>query len=677
MKLSLLASVLVCCSTACVNSPKSQDTAYQSIDLKNLDRSAKPAENFYEFAVGNWVKNNPVPASKSSWFSFNELYDHNRNVLKEVVNEAAAAHAAKGQNTQRVGDFFASAMDSVKLNQLGATPLKPYLDTINQISDAAGVKKEFTFLQTHGLESAYNFSVDPDDKNSSKYIPGFSQGGLGLPDRDYYLKNDAHTVEIRKAYTAHISAMLQLIGQSKAEADLAAGKILELETSLALASMDRVAMRDPYATYHKMTLAKFTSGSPGIDFNAQTRDLGVTGADSVLVAQPAFFKKLATLVTVQPVNTWKDYFRWKLVSSTASSLGDRFQKESFNFYGKILNGTKVQEQRWERTTSTIDNFMGEALGQEYVKKAFPPQAKVRMLELIANLKLAFAERIKALDWMSPVTKVKALKKLNAIMVKVGYPDKWIDYSKLNIVAGDNFGNYMRAREFEYNRTVSRYGKPVDRKLWGMTPPTVNAYYNPGFNEIVFPAGILQPPFFDFKADDAVNYGAIGSVIGHEMTHGFDDQGRQYDDQGNLKDWWTKADAVKFNEKANRVVQQFNGYTVLDTVHVNGKLTLGENLADLGGTMIAFQAFKKTTEGKGTAKIDGFTPDQRFFLGFAQVWRGNINPESQSVRIKTDPHAPGKWRVIGPLSNNPDFYKAFNVQSTDPMYRKEAVRAKIW
>ncbi len=677
MKLRLVASLLVCCSSACVLSPKAPVTAYQAIDMKNLDRSAKPTDNFYEFAVGNWVKKNPVPASKSSWFSFNELYDHNRNVLKEVVNEAAAAHAAKGTNTQRVGDFFSAAMDSVKLDQLGASPLKPFLATIDQIHDAGGVKSEFAFLQTHGLESAYGFSVDPDDKNSSMYIPGFSQGGLGLPDRDYYLKNDAHMVEIRKAYLTHVSAMLQLIGQSKTQADLAAASILKIETSLAKASMDRVAMRDPYATYHKMTLAKFSSNSSGMDFNSQIKELGVTGADSVLVAQPDFFKELASLVTTEPVSVWRDYLRWKLVSSTASSLSGNFQKESFNFYGKILNGTKVQEQRWERTTSTIDNFMGEALGQEYVKKAFPPKAKVRMLELITNLKIAFAERIQALDWMSPETKVKALKKLNAIMVKVGYPDKWIDYTKLNIVPDDNFGNYIRAREFEYNRTVSRFGKPVDRKLWGMTPPTVNAYYNPGFNEIVFPAGILQPPFFDFNADDAVNYGAIGAVIGHEMTHGFDDQGRQYDDKGNLKDWWTKADAVKFNEKANRVVRQFNGYTVLDTVHVNGKLTLGENLADLGGTMIAYQAFKKTAEGKSNTKIDGFTPDQRFFLGFAQVWRGNINPESQSVRIKTDPHAPGKWRVIGPLSNNPDFYRAFNVQMTDPMFRKEDVRAKIW
>ena len=593
------------------------------------------------------------------------------------MQEAANGHAATGTNTQKVGDFYSSAMDSVKLNQLGATPLSTYLNLIDQVSTKEDVLKGFVYLNTHNLASAYNFSVDPDDKNSSAYIPSFSQGGLGLPDRDYYLKNDARTKAIREAYLKHISNMLELIGQSKPDANEASVAILKLETSLAQASMDRVEMRDPYKVYHKFSPAQFSKTSPGIDWSTQIQDLGVTGADSILVAQPLFFKRLASLLDSVPIDTWKNYFRWKLVSSTAASLSDNFQNENFNFYGKVLSGAKVQELRWERVTSKLDQYMGEALGQEYVKKAFPPQAKVRMLELIRNLKIAFAERIKALDWMSPATKLKALVKLNAIMVKVGYPDKWIDYSKLEIIPGDNFGNYMRAREFEYNRVISRYGKPVDRTLWDMTPPTVNAYYNPGFNEIVFPAGILQPPFFDFKADDAVNYGAIGSVIGHEMTHGFDDQGRLYDEKGNLKDWWTKADADKFKEKAERVVEQFNKYTVLDTMHVNGKLTLGENLADLGGTMIAYQAFKKTAEGNSTKKIDGFTPDQRFFLGFAQVWRGNISPQAEALRIKTDPHAPGKWRVIGPLSNNPNFYKAFNVSPGDPMYRKPDVQAQIW
>ena len=677
MKLLIPAMLGVFCLASNVNAQQTAPGSYHAIELKNLDQSVKPGDNFYEFAVGNWVKNNPVPASKSSWFSFDELYDHNRTVLKEVVYVAASANAAKGTNTQKVGDFFSTSMDSTRLTALGATPLKPYLDKIDEIKDTQGVLSTFTYFDSRGLGTVYNFSVNPDDKNSSKYIPGFGQSGLGLPDRDYYINSDAPSLAIRASYVKHISTMLQLSGQSKVEADQAASEILKLETALAIASMDRVAMRDPYATYHKMTLADFTKSSPGINWNSQMAELGVSRVDSILVAQPEFFKKLASLVKSEPINTWKEYFRYKLVASTASSLGDKFQEESFDFNGKILNGAKVQEQRWERETSTIDYFMGEALGQEYVKIAFPPAAKVRMLELIKNLKLAFAERIQALDWMSATTKVKALKKLQAIMVKVGYPDKWIDYTKLEIIKGDNFGNYMRAREFNFNRNIARYGKVVDRTIWDMSPPTVNAYYNPGFNEIVFPAGILQPPFFDFKADDAVNYGAIGAVIGHEMTHGFDDQGRQYDYQGNLKDWWTKEDAVKFKEKADRVVRQFSGYTVLDTVHVNGNLTLGENLADLGGTMIAFQAFTKTAQGKGDVKIDGFTPDQRFFLGFSQVWRGNITAENEAVGIKTDPHAPGKWRVIGPLSNNPDFYKAFNIKQGDAMYRKDDVRARIW
>ena len=677
MKLLIPAMLGVFCLASNVNAQQTAPGSYHAIELKNLDQSVKPGDNFYEFAVGNWVKNNPVPASKSSWFSFDELYDHNRTVLKEVVYAAASANAAKGTNTQKVGDFFSTSMDSTRLNALGASPLKPYLDKIDEIKDTQGVLSTFTYFDRRGLGTVYNFSVNPDDKNSSKYIPGFGQSGLGLPDKDYYINSDAPSLAIRASYVKHISTMLQLSGQSEAEADKAASDILKLETTLAIASMDRVAMRDPYATYHKMTLADFTKSSPGINWNSQMAELGVNRVDSILVAQPEFFKKLASLVKSEPITTWKEYFRYKLVASTASSLGDKFQEESFDFNGRILNGAKVQEQRWERETSTIDYFMGEALGQEYVKIAFPPAAKVRMLELIKNLKLAFAERIQALDWMSATTKVKALKKLQAIMVKVGYPDKWIDYAKLEIIKGDNFGNYMRAREFNFNRNIARYGKVVDRTIWDMSPPTVNAYYNPGFNEIVFPAGILQPPFFDFKADDAVNYGAIGAVIGHEMTHGFDDQGRQYDYQGNLKDWWTKEDAVKFKEKADRVVRQFSGYTVLDTVHVNGNLTLGENLADLGGTMIAFQAFKKTAQGKSDVKIDGFTPDQRFFLGFSQVWRGNITAENEAVGIKTDPHAPGKWRVIGPLSNNPDFYKAFNIKQGDAMYRKDDVRARIW
>ncbi len=677
MKLLIPAMLAFSCLASNVNAQQSASGSYHAIELKNLDQSVKPGDNFYEFAVGNWVKNNPVPASKSSWFSFDELYDHNRTVLKEVVYAAAATNAAKGSNTQKVGDFFSTAMDSTQLNALGAAPLKPYLTKIDRISDAQGVLSLFTYFDKRGLGTVYNFSVNPDDKNSNKYIPGFGQSGLGLPDRDYYINSDAQSLSIRASYVKHISTMLQLSGQGKAEADKSASDILKLETTLALASMDRVAMRDPYATYHKITLADFTKSSPGINWNTQMTELGINNADSILVAQPEFFKKLASLVKSEPITIWKEYFRYKLVASTASSLGDKFQEESFDFNGKILNGAKVQEQRWERETSTIDYFMGEALGQEYVKLAFPPAAKVRMLELINNLKLAFAERIQALDWMSATTKVKALKKLQAITVKVGYPDKWIDYTKLEIIKGDNFGNYMRAHEFSYNRNITRYGTAVDRTIWDMSPPTVNAYYNPVFNEIVFPAGILQPPFFDFKADDAVNYGAIGAVIGHEMTHGFDDQGRQYDYQGNLKDWWTKEDAIKFKEKADRVVRQFSSYTVLDTVHVNGNLTLGENLADLGGTMIAFQAFKKTPQGMSNVKIDGFTPDQRFFLGFSQVWRGNITAENEAVGIKTDPHAPGKWRVIGPLSNNPDFYKAFNIKQGDPMYRKDEVRARIW
>jgi len=650
---------------------------YHAINKDNLDTTAKPTQNFYAYSVGNWIKRNPVPPSKSAWFSFNELYDNNRKVLHEVLVADAAKNAPKGTNAQKVGDFFKSGMDSAIRNRRGLAPLTTDLNKINAITTSADVLNEFTSLIASGTASGYSFYVRTDDKVSTKYIPAFSQGGLGLPDRDYYLKSDNRTTAIRDAYSKHIAKMLVLSGTSQNEAAAAAGHIMTLETALAKASMDRVERRDPYKVYHKFSAASFSAQVPGIDWSTQLKNLGIGHADSFLVAQPNFFKQLALLLKTTPISNWKEYLRWKLVSSASGELNDTLEHESFNFYGKVLNGSKAQELRWERLTSVIDRFMGEALGQEYIKVAFPPKAKVRMLELIANLKAAFAERIRGLDWMSMTTKEKALVKLNSIMVKVGYPDKWIDYSTLNITPDNYFQNVTNARKFLYDYEISFYGKPVDRTLWGMSPPTVNAYYNPGFNEIVFPAGILQPPFFDFKADDAVNYGAIGSVIGHEMTHGFDDQGRQYDAQGNLKDWWTKEDGEKFKTKAEQVAKQFDQYTVLDSLHVNGHLTLGENLADLGGTMISFQAFKKTAEGKSSVKIDGYTPDQRFFLGFAQVWRGNINSEAAAVRIRTDPHAPGLWRVIGPLSNNPDFYHAFEVKPGDKMYRDPAVRAKVW
>ncbi len=658
---------------------KAQDTSYHSIPLVNLDRSVNPKDDFYLFAVGNWKKNNPVPASKSAWFSFNELFVHNRTILHEALLDAAKSHASEGTNTQKIGDFFSAGMDSVKRDALGYDPIKPYLEKINKVNNTKDLAKLMSQFAHSGLSDAYGFGIDPDQKNSNVYLVGFGQDGLGLPDRDYYLKDDDRTKNIRIEYQKYIIKMFQMIGYSAPDAKAAYEDVFGLEKSLAIVSYDRVKLRDPYATYHKIAFMDFAKSNPNTFWMEQLSILGLerTKVDSVDIGEPEFFKGFDSLMKNAPLSKWRNYMRWRLLTSTAGSLSFAFEKAAFDFNGTVLSGAKKMEQRWEKMSNLMDRYLGEALGQEYVKKAFPPEAKTRMLNLVNNLLAAYAERIQNLDWMSAETKSKAILKLKAITVKIGYPDKWIDYSSLKIIPGNFFQDVLNSREFAYNYSLNHYGKPVDKAEWGMTPPTVNAYYNPSFNEIVFPAGILQPPFFDFKADDAVNYGGIGAVIGHEITHGFDDEGRLYDAEGNLKSWWTKSDEEQFNSKAQKVVDQFNGYTVLDTVHVNGKLTEGENLADLGGTMIAYQAFKKTSQGQSNTKIDGFTPDQRFFLSFAQVWRGNILPQSQALRIITDPHAPGNWRTNGPLSNNPFFYKAFDIKAGDKMYRNESVRAQVW
>ncbi len=657
----------------------STDTSYHAIPLENLDRSVKPTDNFYQFAVGNWIKRNPVPASKSAWFSFNELYENNRKILHELLIDAAKAGAPKGSNTQKLGDFFKAGMDSLKREADGYTPLKPYLEEINAIKNLSQLAKTTSKFMHLGLGDAYGFGVNPDDKNSNVYILNFNQAGLGLPDRDYYLKNDEKSKMIQLEYQKYIQKMFQLIGYTEAQAKIATTQVYEIEKSMAVNSFDRVKLRDPYANYHKTSFKDFSKTYPNSMWVTQVENFSLNPqkVDSINVGQPIFFKGLDSLYKNTPIANWKNYLKWKLVASSAGSLSTAFEKESFAFNGTILSGTKVMEKRWEKLSSLLNIYLGEALGEEYVKKAFPPEAKVRMLSLVNNLRVAFAERIKALDWMTDSTKQKALGKLNAITVKIGYPDKWIDYSSVEVSSDHYFQDVLNARLFANNFEISHYGKPVDKTEWGMTPPTVNAYYNPSFNEIVFPAGILQPPFFDFKADDAVNYGGIGAVIGHEITHGFDDQGRLYDAEGNLKSWWSKTDEEQFKIRAGKVVKQFNEYTVLDTIHVNGELTEGENLADLGGTMIAYQAFKKTPQGNSNTTIDGFTPDQRFFLSFAQVWRGNILPQASALRIVTDPHSPGKWRTIGPLSNNVIFYKAFGVKEGDKMFRPENVRAKIW
>jgi len=646
------------------------------IDPANMDLSIKPGDNFYLYANDNWLKNNPVPASKTRWGSFDVLRQNSLERLKLLTTEAAA-NPTKNSIYQRVGDFYASAMDTVTIEQLGYTPIKAELERLGALSSKADVLKEIAGERTKGLGGLlYGFYVGQDDKDVNTYIPGFSQGGTSLPDRDYYLKNDSRSKMIRDAYVKYITDMFKMVGEDEATAQHKAEEILSLETGLATAQKSRVEMRDPIKTYNKFSVADFTKLTPGFDWKELMSLMKVNNADSVLVNNPVFFQAAASLFAAVPLDTWKAYLQWGVIKSSAGLLSSAFVNRSFEF-SKILSGQKEITPRWQRMSGLTDGMLGELLGQLYVEKYFTDAAKQRMLALVKNVQETFSERIQKLDWMSDSTKVQAEEKLHAIVNKIGFPDKWETYSGVVIHRNDFLGNIHSIQEFEYNKMVNHMGKPVDKTEWGMTPPTINAYYNPANNEIAFPAGILQFPFFDFGADDAVNYGGIAAVIGHELTHGFDDEGRQYAADGNLKNWWTDEDAKKFTERADLVVKQYNAFVVNDSLHVNGQLTLGENLADLGGLNIAYAAFKKTPEGQSNKKIDGFTPDQRFFLSWAQVWRANILPEFSAQLILTDPHSPGMARCNGPVSNIDAWYKAFDVKPGDKMYKPENERIKIW
>jgi len=646
------------------------------LDPANVDNSVKPGDNFFMYANGSWLKANPIPSTETRWGSFNELQENNYSALQSLLEEAAADKAAdKNSATWKVGAFYRSGMDIDRINAAGLSPLEPILDRINSINSQDALLKEIALEQTMGIGPLFAFYIAPDDKNVTNQIPQFFQGGLGMPDRDYYFKTDPRTTNIREAYVKYLTEMLTLMkDETPAQT---AKQIMELETKLAEASMTRVEMRDPYKLYNKHSKTSINKLTPGLNWNNLFAGLSIGSQDSMIIGQPEFFTVVGKQFTATPLSTWRKYLGFHLVNDMAPYLSTQFDETRFGFYGKVLRGQQEQKPRWKRVLTVVDGSVGELLGQMYVSRNFKPEAKERMLSLVNNLQETYASRINRLDWMSDVTKRKAIGKLNTFMKKIGYPDKWKDYSALSVVDGDFVANILNAATFEYNYNVAKLGKPIDKTEWGMTPPTVNAYYNPAFNEIVFPAGILQYPFFDFSADDAVNYGGIGGVIGHEMTHGFDDQGRQYDENGNLRDWWTEEDAKKFEEKANVVVEQFNSYTVLDTVHVNGELTLGENLADLGGLAIAYEAFKKTKQGQSNELIDGYTPDQRFFLSWAQVWRANTRPEEMANRIVTDPHSPNEWRCNGPLSNMEEFYQAFGVKQGDKMFRPAADRVRVW
>ncbi|MBL0357740.1 MAG: M13 family metallopeptidase [Chitinophagaceae bacterium] len=655
-----------------------QTTVTKFIDSANMDLTVKPGDDFYSYASGTWIKNNPVPAKETRWGSFNQLRDFNINAVKTVLEKAVANKTtAAGSVEKRVGDFYTAGMDSVAIEKRGATPVTFYLERINKIKDAQGLVVEISWLRKMGLSNPlYGFFVGQDRKNVEHMVPQFSQGGTTLPDRDYYLKNDGRNSAIQDAYKKYITTIFTLVGVPQEKAQQNASTIFELEKKLAAAQWSRVEMRDPYKTYHKFLVADFSKTTPGINWQQVLVQLDVKGEDSILVNNPSYFKVIDSLLTAVPADEWKVYLQWNVLKAAAPHLSSGFVEANFT-YNQVLSGQKVQTPRWQRISQLTDGSVGELLGQLYVKEYFKPEAKARMAELVSNLRKAFASRIQQLDWMGTETKQKALAKLAAFRPKIGYPDQWKNYDGLVISADKYFENVVNVGRWNYEFMISQLGKPVDRERWGMTPPTVNAYYSATLNEIVFPAGILQFPFFDANADDAVNYGGIGAVIGHEMSHGFDDNGSKYDADGTLRNWWTEEDRTKFDAKTKALGAQFDAYTIQDTIHVNGKLTMGENIGDLGGLNVAYEAFKMTMQGQSAQLIDGFTPDQRFFLAWAQVWRGNILAPTAAQLILTDSHSPGPYRTIGAPVNMDAWYKAFNVQPENKLYKKPADRIRIW
>jgi putative endopeptidase len=668
----LCASFLLCASAFAQKSGK-------PLDLANFDTTVKPADDFFRYANGNWMARNTIPPDQSLWGSFSELQEQNYAVLHDILEEAAKDKSApEGSAKQMVGDLYSSGMDFASIEAQGIAPLADEFERIKSLKDPAGLQAEIAHLQMMGIAVPFAFFANQDAKKSTDVIPHLSQSGLGLPDRDYYTKEDVNSKQLRDQYADHIKKMFVLLGDDSATAGAEAATVMQIETELAKASMTRVERRDPNATYHKMTLDGLTALAPDLSWKPYFTDLGLSDPGSINVGMPAFMKKIDTMISSVPIDQWKVYLRWHLVNSTADYLNAAIVDEDFRFGGAILTGAKEIRPRWKRILEATNRGLGEDLGQLYVAKTFTPEAKARAREMVMNLKAALHDKIATLEWMSDSTKEQAFKKLDAFGVKIGYPDKWRDYSALKINRGPYVLNVLAARRFEFNRNLQKIGKPVDHAEWRMTPPTVNASYSPNMNDITFPAGILQPPFYDPNADDAFNYGGMGAVIGHEMTHGFDDQGRKFDAAGNLTDWWKPDDAKNFTSRASMVEKQFSGYTAIDTLHVNGKLTLGENIADLGGLKIAFAAYQKTLEGKPRPeKIDGLTPEQRFFLAWAQIWRVNIRPEAVRLRLNTDPHAPGRFRCNGPLSNMKEFLDAFNVADGSPMARPPDERARIW
>jgi putative endopeptidase len=644
-------------------------------DPSRMDRSVEACDDFFQFSNGGWMKTTEIPASQSSWGSFNMLAESNRDVLHEILERAAKEKNPAGSNMQLIGDFYASCMDETAIEKAGLTPLQPYFAAIDTIRSSDDVKHEILELHKLGIPALFRLGGGPDAKDSNMVIINAGQGGITLPNRDYYLKDDARSTEIRNKFVEHMTNMFKLAGESADQAAADAKSVMEIESRLAKASTSPVELRDPDKNYNKISLTAAQEVIPGFPLSDYMKRRGFPSVTEINLGQPGYFKELNTMLTDVPADKWKTYFRWRVLSASAPALPKAFVDENFNFNGRVLSGTREQQPRWKRCVAATDQSLGEALGLEYAKLKFTPEQKARMDQLIDNLFAAMKMHIQNLTWMSDATKTKAIAKLAAYKRKIGYPEHPRGYKGLSISRDSYASNIMSLNAFQIMRNIADVGKPTDKTRMGMSAPTVNASYSPSSNDITFPAGILQPPFFNFKADDAINYGGIGAVIGHEISHGFDDQGSKYAANGNLDMWWTPEDRSKFEERAACVADQFSGYEVQPGMFINGRLTLGENIGDFGGLTIAYDALMKALEGKKQDKIDGFTPEQRFFLGWAQVWAGKYTPEAERLQVLGNPHALPRWRVNGPLSNMPQFQKAFGCKTGQKMVRDKF--CEIW
>jgi putative endopeptidase len=643
------------------------------LDVTSMDTSVDPCVDFFTYSCGTWIKKNPIPPDQTSWAVYSKLDDDNKVILREILESAAMPATDRSAAKEKIGDYYAACMDEPAINAAGIKPLQPALDRIQQLQSKQDIASVAAGMVSTG--ALFRFRSDQDYKDSTQVIAELDQGGLGLPDRDYYLKADDKSVELRKAYVAHVQKMFELLGDKPEAATAEAQTVMRIETALAKGSLTVVERRDPQKLYHKMTTGQLEALNPAFQWKTYFAKVGLPPLNSLNVETPEFFKTLNAELQNQDLASWKAYLRWHLVNTNAPFLSSDFVNADFDFYGKTLQGAQELEPRWKRCVGYVDNDLGEALGQVYVEKHFSSEARQRAKRMVKEIEDAMGQDIKSLSWMSPATKQQALEKLHSVANKIGYPDKWRDYSTLTIVRDDELGNVIRAREFEFHRQLAKIGKPVDRGEWQMTPPTVNAYYDAQMNDINFPAGTLQPPLFDANSDAAPNFGDTGATIGHELTHGFDDEGRQFDAQGNLRDWWTPGDAKAFEQRASCISDQYSQYVVVDDIKINGKLTLGEDVADLGGLILSYMAWQEDTKSQNLEPIEGFTPAQRFFISYGQSWCASTRDETKRMRAAIDPHSPDKYRANGVVSNMPEFQQAFQCKAGSPMVRENHCR--VW